>query len=178
MISGDGWARRRVEVRALLDAWPSIPAFLRDRHMTVIAANPLARAVSPGFAEGVNLVRYLYLDPSAGPGYEGFDQMAMQVTADLRDSLEQHGEDGWFRRLVGELSTASEHFATQWASESPPDHTGVLPVRHDQVGPMTLSYHQLRIPDDYEDVLVVFSPADDESRRSLARLADLVAQDH
>ena len=50
-------------VAGLIELWPATPAFIADRHGNVLAANSLARLLSPAYRSGVNLLRVLFLDP-------------------------------------------------------------------------------------------------------------------
>ena len=50
------------EVLELLASWRGVPALVRDEHLTVVASNPLARAVSAAFNEGVNIAKYTFLN--------------------------------------------------------------------------------------------------------------------
>jgi hypothetical protein len=174
--TGDARAHAQLaDARALLDSWVGVPAFVRDRHLTVTASNGLARAVSPGFAVGVNLARFAFLDPSVAGDAQQWPGVADEVAALLRDSLDRHEQDAAFRSIVGELSATSRAFAEAWADESVPVQTGSHRFPNDAVGTLRLTYHQLMMPDNYDDTLVVWRPSDEESRAALARLAELAA---
>ena len=155
----------------MIDDWSAVPAFLRDRHLTVIAANPLAMAVSPSFRPGLNLARSTFIDSAFERDAPCWPEVTGQVAAMLRDSLEQHDEDSRFRDIVGELSTRSSDFATAWAGEERPLTTGTAEFRLEGIGLLSLSYRQLWVAEDHDDVLMVWRARDAASRRGLARLA-------
>ena len=165
------------QLRDLLDSWTLTPAFVRDRHLTVIGSNPLARSVSPSFEPGVNLARFTFLDRSvAHDNPDDWREIAREVAAMLRDSLEQHEADARFQRIVGELAATSAVFADAWADDGHRmRQAAAFTFQNERVGPMRLAYQQLRIPEDYESMLVVWTPVGEPSRERLARLAELVA---
>ena len=51
-------------VDELIDQFP-MPTIVASRCLDVLAANPLARALSPGFAPGQNFLRWRLLEPAA-----------------------------------------------------------------------------------------------------------------
>ena len=172
MNTGDGSARRRAEIREFLDSWHTFPAVLRDRYLTVVASNEVARLLSPSFEVGVNLVRSTFLDPAVDHDTREWSATATAVVAELRDSVDQHADDAEFRTMVGELSAMSRSFAEAWALETPAEVAGVAGFLNDIVGPMNLAYQQLRVPEEYDDVLVVWRPTDAESQLAMSRLVD------
>jgi len=158
----------------MIDDWATVPAVLRDRHLTVIASNPLARALSPSYTAGVNLARFTFLDAAVFSDLPCWPEVSGQVAAMLRDSLEQHEEDARFRDIVGELSAKSTDFSEMWAHDARPTDTGTANYRHDAVGEFTLSYRQLWVAEDHDDVLMVWRPTDSASRTALSILGAIV----
>ncbi|WP_455711735.1 MmyB family transcriptional regulator [Streptomyces avermitilis] len=69
-----------VSIKYML-AQMSMPAFVHGRYFDVLAANPLARALSPNMARGVNRLRAAFLDPRSG-----LDQQSK-----LPDAMHAHG---------------------------------------------------------------------------------------
>ncbi|MET0862915.1 MAG: hypothetical protein ABWZ98_01140, partial [Nakamurella sp.] len=164
---GADLAPRRMEIRTMLHAWRTVPAILRDRHLTVIASNPLAEAVSPALREGVNLARFTFIDSAVDHRLPCWKAAATQVAAMLRDSLDQHDEDDLFIDIVGELSAKSREFAEAWAAESRPAYSGTNVLFNELVGEMRLTYQQLWVPDDYDDAILVWRPVDPHSSMAL-----------
>jgi hypothetical protein len=164
-------APRRDDIQSMIDDWATVPAVLRDRHLTVVASNALARALSPGYCAGVNIARFTFLESSGWRDQPCWTEVTGQVGAMLRDSLEQHEEDARFRAIVGELAAKSSDFAAVWAGDARPADTGSATYFHDGVGAFTLGYRQLWIAEDHDDVLMVWRATDAASRRGLARLA-------
>jgi len=172
MNSDDESVLRRAEIGEFLDTWHTFPAFLRDRYLTIVASNDLARRLSPSFEVGVNLARFTFLVAAEQPCNPGWPQAAEAVVAELRDSVDQHDEDGAFSDIVGELSAKSRIFSEAWAAETPAKVAGLASFDNVVAGPMTLAYQQLRVPEDYDDVLVVWRPTDEESQLAMSRLID------
>ncbi|MEP6561487.1 MAG: hypothetical protein ABJD68_10515 [Nakamurella sp.] len=162
----------RLTLRQLLSTWQEVPAFLRDRYLTVVASNDLARALSPAFTEGANLARFTFLDRPPGRRTARCEPLEYQVAAMLRESVDHHRDDGHFRVLVGELSALSREFATAWASPVRIERTGEVELHSDTVGALTMTYTELLIPDDDEDRLLIWRSTDQSSRDALGRLRD------
>ena len=162
----------------LLDFMGDVPAYVRDKHLNVVASTPMARALSGAFTVNVNLARYVFLNPEFRDLVMDWPDIAGQTTASLRNSLEQHEEDSWFTELVGELSANSEAFATAWAHDYRDAATwGRVSLQHPQVGPIVMIYQELVIPDDFENVLVVWRPSQ-AARGAYSRLVSVVHAKH
>jgi len=160
----------------MLDSWTTVPAFVRDRHLTVVASNSIARAVSPSFDVGINIPRFTFLEGIGDVDGCERGEVVSQVAAVLRDSLKQHDPDAGFQSIVGELSANSDDFSRRWADEErSAKNTGTTTVHNAMVGTMTLAYQQLHFPDDFELVLVVWRAVDDPSQRALEQLAEIIA---
>ncbi|MCS5498565.1 hypothetical protein NY547_15045 [Cnuibacter physcomitrellae] len=164
------------ELEEMIDSWPAIPAFIRDRYLTVVAANGLARSVSPSFREGVNLVRSTFLDSDVLHTSPHPRLIAEHVAGTLRESLSRHESDGDFEQIVEELSAASTQFAAAWNDEEAvPGEQDTFTFPHDIVGALTLGYQQLSIPRHFDLTLVVWRPADEASRTALAELEEIAS---
>jgi hypothetical protein len=164
----------RSELRAIVSSWSGVPAILCDRHLAVVVSNTAARALSPAFAEGVNLARFTFLAPGVNRDHPMYDRAATQVAALLRDSLNQRGEDNIsFRDIVGDLSVLSADFSTAWANDSfPARASGVIDFVDTAEGIVRLVYQVLYVPNIEGDCLIVWGAADKESSRALARLVE------
>ena len=108
----------RDEMRELLASWRAVPAFLCDRHFTVVASNTAASAVSPAFVEGTNLARFAYLEPDVNRDHAMWPEASSQVAVLLRESLDEHEADPSFHTIVGELSAHSRDFSVAWADDA------------------------------------------------------------
>ena len=163
-------------VREMVVAIGCLPAVVTDRHLTVVTSNALAQALTGAFLPGVNIARYAFLGRQADDEADRNDAEAdrndadgaasgrldtiAQVAAMLRDSLEQHEEDDGFRRLVGELSSQSILFARTWAHDHRrPARTGEVRFAPASVGPLSMAFQELLIPDDFALRLLLWRPA-------------------
>jgi len=163
----------RDEMRELLASWRAVPAFLCDRHFTVVASNTAASAVSPAFVEGTNLARFAFLEPDVDRGHAMWPEASAQVAALLRESLDEHEADSSFHTIVGELSAHSRDFSVAWADSARAAKTrGVIPFDETPVGRIVLGYELLPVPGHERDVLFVWHPVDDRSRRALSALLE------
>ena len=72
------WDHSALEVAAegldrLIDQFP-FPAIVASRYQDVLAANPIAQALSPGFTPGQNFLCWRLLDPAARELYVDWDE--------------------------------------------------------------------------------------------------------
>jgi hypothetical protein len=134
----------------------SVPVFARDRHLTIVASNARARAMSIALQPGTNLLRWFFLSDDQ-PDCALAPELPDTLVALLHDSLEQHDEDGQFRALVGELAAQNGAFSRIWAgADLAAPHGGV--VGKSTAG-TTIRFRELRLVDDYELVVVVLYEA-------------------
>lgn len=156
----------------LVDSWGDTPAFVHDKHLTVLAANALARAILPGLDVGINMARFTFLDERIATDATGISD---EVASVLRESLQRHNEDPVFIEIVGELSARSREFAEAWANDDVrAPTTRAHRLEPEGVEPMTLAYQQLQVPGRDEEILVVWKPCDPNSELELARLANII----
>lgn len=164
--------RERVAPR-ILDLIGSInlPAFVAGRYLDVLAANPLAQALSPEFRRGENLLRAVFLDPDERTHLDPREMVAI-----FRRRIGPDLDDPRVVQLVGELSLASEGFRRAWARHDVrPPRGGLVRVDHPQVGPMDLSLSKLTVDETGDQLLVIYHPAQmhPEGGDQLALLASL-----
>ena len=168
--------RRRPQVapslRQLIHSWPTTPAFVQTHTFAVLAANPLARALSPLLEPGTNLVRTAFLDTDDAVGEP---DMRPDLVACLRGLAGTDVDDQELVALVGELSVRSERFRQLWARHDVRGRTnGRLTINHPQVGVVVLTYERLIVPSAPDQQLVVYSAEpgsrSEEALRLLAAL--------
>jgi transcriptional regulator with XRE-family HTH domain len=143
-------------IRQLLDVL-SLPAFVEGRYFDVLAANGLARALSPNLQEGQNRLRAVFLDPAEQALYPDWDHATARVVAGFRESVGTDTDDPRFVQLVGELSLSSERFRHLWARHDVQVREG-MPTRihHPQVGDLTVSREKLAIGGADGQLLVIY----------------------
>jgi transcriptional regulator with XRE-family HTH domain len=161
-------------IRQLLDV-VGLPAFVEGRYFDVLAANGLARALSPNLQAGQNRLRAVFLDPAEQALYPDWDHATARLVAGFRESVGTDADDPRFVQLVGELSLSSERFRRLWARHDVQAREG-MPTRihHPQVGDLTLSREKLAIGGSDGQLLVVYhAEPGTGSAEKLALLASL-----
>ncbi|WP_327289376.1 helix-turn-helix domain-containing protein [Streptomyces sp. NBC_01198] len=144
------------EVRTLIDNWTSTPALVHGRYMTTLAANPLAVALNPFFAPGVNTLRAAFLEPAMRDLYRDWDAMTAKAVAYLR-SIIGAADDPRLAELIGELSLRSDRFRTLWGRQDVRRRTsGLTLLQHPQVGPLDLHYEKLALPSAPGQMLITY----------------------
>ncbi|MQW77028.1 helix-turn-helix domain-containing protein [Nocardioides sp. dk4132] len=135
------------------------PAYVEGRRFDILAANPLAEALSPRFAAGRNQLRDMFLDPADQALHPDWEGSTACLIASLRQSVGTDIDDPRFIELVGELSLASPRFRELWARHDVKAQFGA-PVRfdHPQVGELTLNRERLEISGTDRLTLVIHHP--------------------
>ncbi|KAA0099601.1 XRE family transcriptional regulator [Mycolicibacterium sp. P1-18] len=192
--SGTGGSRRRRRqpgtvrpaLQQLLDAITDAPAWIRNGRHDVLAMNQLARALyAPVLADPrrpANTARFVYLNPEAAEQFfVDYDKITRDAAAMLRMEAGQNPHDEDLIALVGELSTRSELFRKQWASQDVRFHrSGRKRLRHPAVGQLDLDFEAMPLPGDPGFQLNVYTAAPDtptaDGLRLLASWA--ASQDH
>ncbi|MFB7598841.1 helix-turn-helix domain-containing protein [Streptomyces sp. NPDC056160] len=158
---------------AKLLATLALPAFVEGRYFDVLAANPLASALSPRLAAGGNRLRDVFLDPAEQELYPDWPEATQGLVAGFRESVGTDTDDPRFIELVGELSLASPRFRQLWGRHDVRVRKGAAThIDHPQVGDLRLNREKLGISGTDGQMLVVYHPdAGSDSADKLALLA-------
>jgi hypothetical protein len=154
-----------------------MPAFVTGRFLDVLAANGIARALSPSFTPGRNVVRQLFLDPGDRELHVDWEGATAGLVGGLRAAAGADPDDPYVAALVGELSIQSDRFRTLWArADVGHRRAGASHMRHPQVGELHLRREKLDIAETDGQQLVLFhaTPGTD-SARALALLGSISA---
>ncbi|NCT89529.1 helix-turn-helix transcriptional regulator [Cellulomonas sp. APG4] len=171
-------------LQRVLDAMATVPAYVRDSRMDVVADNAMARELlSPvyRFAQHTgtppNSARYAFLDSSARDYYPDWEQVTHDCVAALHGAAGHNPYDKPLSDLVGELSTRSETFRTLWATHDVRLHrTGIKRLRHPEVGVLALEYDVMDLTQQPGLVFIAYSSAPGTpAADGLALLASLAA---
>ncbi|MFD6416218.1 helix-turn-helix domain-containing protein [Streptomyces sp. NPDC060194] len=150
-----------------------VPAFVEGRYLDVVAANPLATALSPRLATGGNRLRDLFLDPAEQDLFPDWERAAAALLAGFRESVGTDTDDPRCVELVGELSVASPLFAKLWARHDVRPRGGAtVAYHHPQVGDLTLDREKLHVSGTDGMMLVALHPApgiENEEKLTLLR---------
>jgi transcriptional regulator with XRE-family HTH domain len=152
----------------------SMPAVLVNKYQDVLAANPLARALSPGFAPGQNFLRWRLLEPAAREFYVDWDEATKIVVNGLREFSGPCPDDPRMKALIAELSSASERFRELWSRAEVGYTLGTHHIRHPLVGDLYLHRHRLNAPYPGGDHVVMYrAEPGSVSARALEKLQSL-----
>jgi transcriptional regulator with XRE-family HTH domain len=111
------------QLRPLTDAIRT-PAYLLDRHWDAIAWNKAAAMLFPDWlgraAPGAdrNLLRFVFLNPSAKRFIVGWSDRAGRLVAEYRADTAAWRDDPVRQALVEELADASPEFAAAWKTQA------------------------------------------------------------
>jgi transcriptional regulator with XRE-family HTH domain len=153
--------RVRPGVHAVLDSVTG-PAFVLGRRMDVLAANRMARLLLADFEAMEparrNMARWIFLEPEVRELYVDWDTVAKETVAILRFDAGRHPDDPQLSDLVGELSMKAPEFAGWWAEHDVEDRTfGSKRYRHPTVGELRIDYEAMRLPDDNDQLLLIYT---------------------
>ncbi|MGU3293224.1 helix-turn-helix domain-containing protein [Williamsia sp. M5A3_1d] len=163
-------------VRALLDVI-GLPAFVESRSFEVLAANPLATAVSPAITVGTNRLRSVFLDPAERELWADRTRITRGMVAGFRASVGTDVDDPSITQLVGELSLRSDEFRALWARHDVAElGGGTVRLDHPVVGAMDLRREKLPLAGTGGQILAIYhAAAGSESEAKLATLRDRVS---
>jgi transcriptional regulator with XRE-family HTH domain len=154
----------------------SMPAVVANRYEDVLAANPIARALSPEFTPGQNFLRWRLLDPAARELYVNWDEAVTSLVSGLRGLGGGYLDDAPMRALVADLSERSERFREVWHRAEVGYHFGIHHMRHPLVGDLYLYRHRLNAAYPGGDhVLMYRAEPGTDSARALEALRSLSA---
>jgi transcriptional regulator with XRE-family HTH domain len=124
----------------------AMPAIVASRCLDVLAANSIARALSPGFTPGENFLRWRLLEPGARDFYVDWDEATDVAVSGLREAAASDPTDPRLRSVIDELLAASERFRELWARADVGYRVGIMHMRHPKVGDLHLQRNRFNIP--------------------------------
>ncbi|MEO3868967.1 helix-turn-helix transcriptional regulator [Nonomuraea sp. B12E4] len=137
---GDRLDRVSPHLLRLMESRP-FPAVVCDRRQDVLAHNRLFTALYTSFQHIDNLLRLVFLDPSARGFYRDWEEVARARVASLRAAAGADLAAPHMVALVTELSRRSKEFAELWACHEVIGETrAVRRVRHPELGNLTFAY--------------------------------------
>lgn len=157
-------------IAELIDQVP-MPTIVLSRYQDVLAANPIARALSPGFQVGQNLSRWRFLDPAAQHVYADWDEATALAVGGLRELSADDPGDPRLLALINELSSSSERFRNLWEQADVGYTKGITHMRHPDVGDIYMSRTKLDLPHSGgQHILTYHAAPDSASTRALDQL--------
>lgn len=151
-----------------------VPAFIESRAFDVLAANPLAFALSPRLQPGENRLRSLMLDPEEREFHLNWETATAEFVGSFRKSIGDDTNDPRIIELVGELSLASARFRALWARHDVRRlEGGTTKVNHPVVGELHL--HRDKLPVGDLTLVMYYPDTGSDSADKLGVLASLTA---
>jgi transcriptional regulator with XRE-family HTH domain len=150
----------------------TVPAFVEGRAFDVLAANPMAVALSPRLRPGENRLRSLLLDPEEQAFHQDWQRATADFVAALRTTIGDDTDNPRFVELVGELALSSQRFRTLWARHDVRVlDGGTVTVNHPVVGELRL--HRDKLPVGGLILVVYYPDRNSDSDEKLRLLATL-----
>jgi uncharacterized protein YegP (UPF0339 family) len=143
----------------------------------VLAANAIARALSPEFTPGQNFLRWRFLDPAAREIYPDWGEATESLVCGLRELAGHCTKDPRMGALIDELCADSARFRELWFEGTGVDyHAGIRHIRHPLVGDLYLYTHRLNTSYAGGDHVVMYrAKSGSDSARALEELRSIVA---
>ncbi|MEU4411097.1 helix-turn-helix transcriptional regulator [Streptosporangium sp. NPDC023963] len=170
---GPAAAKARPALLSMIHAI-DVPAVVHGPHLEVLGINHAGKALLDDFSSMPiaerNTARWMFLNPRARVVYRDWAEIAADIVAVLRAGAVPGTDDETLSRIVGELSTRSEEFASMWADYRLSEHQhGVKRFFHEAVGDMRLNYQTLHLPDSHGQTIVIYtadtgSPSEEKLR--------------
>lgn len=144
----------------------AMPTVLANRYRDVLAANPIARPLSPEFTPGRNMLRWRLLDPAARKFYVNWDEATAVSVSGLRELSAPCPDDPRMQQLIAELSSESPRFRELWSRAEVGYRLGTHHVCHPRVGELYLYRHRLNAPYPGGDHVLMYraEPGSDSAR--------------
>ncbi len=133
----------RPALQRVLDAMTTIPAYVWNTRLDVVATNPLAEALfAPMLRSTRNQAAFLFLDPEAPAFFPDWELLAHDAVAVLRAATSR---DGRLQSLIEQLK-ANITFQELWlAYDVSKRRTGVKRFVHPVAGPLTLTFESMTL---------------------------------
>jgi PAS domain-containing protein len=150
-----------VRLQLVVDAI-TVPAFVQNPRLDIVAANAIGKAVYSLPADGSGLphnhLLFQFLDPRAGDFYEEPDLVRHNGVALLRAAAGRDPHDEQLMGLVGRLSMQSEEFRTLWGAHDVLRYRGgAKRYNHPTVGRLEFGYESFEVSSEPGLTLMVYS---------------------
>ena len=157
----------------------NVPALVFDKYSDVLAANALARELSPDMVPGVNRLRMLFTDLDARAYHPDWPTYTAAAVAHLRAQAGTDVDDERLHSLIGELSLKSERFRRLWARHDVRTASGgTFRIHHPRVGEVELLIDKFAVLGTSGlEALLLHAEPNSRSAEALAELATFVSAD-
>ncbi|MCT9929296.1 helix-turn-helix transcriptional regulator [Planotetraspora sp. A-T 1434] len=157
------------EVQTILDQLDPLPACVYNNRYDLLAWNDAYAAIFSSFVRRSgcerNALWRIFTLPACCCPVVNRDEELPQMVATLRAAFARHvGEPAW-TGFVSRLSAASSDFARMWATHDVARPGSRMKIfNHPAVGLIRMASTSLALPTPSETRVVVYTPADEESR--------------
>lgn len=171
---GDG-TQVRPGLERLIRTLEPAPAALLSRRLDLLSWNPTAEALLGPFADDRSYARMVFRDPAQRSLHADWEAAARQTVALLRYASARHPDDERLRQLCDELRDADRRFDDWWnAHDVAEKRHGSKSYLHPVVGPITLTFEALALPDEGDQILTIYTAEPGApAALALAELAEL-----
>jgi transcriptional regulator with XRE-family HTH domain len=151
-------------LQRILDALDPNPAFVRGRRWDVLAWNRAAVAIFGDYTKmdkrQRNILWRFFMDPEYRRLLPKWSDVAPNIAAQFRAVAAKYPDDQCFVRLIEDLRQASAEFRQYWSQHDVKGLTdGFKHLYHPAVGPLTLEYTTLFVPNFADMRLSVYTAA-------------------
>jgi transcriptional regulator with XRE-family HTH domain len=158
-------------VRQILESLGPTPAFVAGPANDILAWNQAwEQVVAPfGMLDGQepNTARFVFADPRARTVFPDWSIAADDQVSRLRTAELEWGGDDHFIALLDELRQEPE-FAARWLAHTVSEtRRGVTRLRHPKAGDLRIAFDVLALPDDGDQRLITWLPADEATAATL-----------
>lgn len=166
------------EVRGIVDSLDPLAAVVYNARYDVLASNAGYRRLFPQLwiasHADRNALLHLFTGPPCCSAFADGEDELPRLVAQLRASYGRHvGEPAW-ESFVERLVRKSPRFARMWANgDVAAPRQRIKVIRHASVGSIRVTSTSLGVQSMPEHRIVVYTPADEESRELTARLREL-----
>lgn len=163
-------------LQRVLDALEPCPAIIRTATWDVVAWNRAATAMLMDYGslppERRNILRFIFLDPSARAAQYDWESVARFVLAAFRAEAARAGAAAEMEPLVAELRRLSPAFEAMWRDNDVRDTHGaaVKHIRHPVLGRLAFEYSAFAVDGRADLSMVVYNPATPEDAARIGTL--------
>ena len=168
------------ELTEILRALDPLPAAVTNSRFDILAEND-AFADLFRFWHSLPCIHHNTLwcvltEPTARKQFQGYEEHARYLVARLRAAYARHVGDPDWEEDIRRLSGLSDEFTELWSRHEVAEfQPRIRTFVHPQAGELTFTMSELQVPASQEARLVVYTPADDETRKRLPLTRDELA---
>lgn len=162
------------ELRETVAAIQGAAAFVRNYRLDVVAANRVAEALyasAGATGDSINLAEFIFLNDDARSFYSRWEDIAAQSVGTLRTQSARHPVDPGLAALIERLLSGSDEFKVRWERHEVRKYEiGAQVFNHPTAGELHLRYQGFDVRGMTDGVLIIYTGADDKSRRAMMSL--------